>query len=136
MTFEDFISLQSFVMIYLRQLEPVLNHGQYYLQYIVRCYVRNGYSGTSAELLRQASQRYGRRCDTIASCVQRFARGAFRRDDAEVLILRWREIGWDETVPLTASHIIPMVCQGFYPYMERHFPEKYQELLDISPPKK
>lgn len=131
----DRVSLQHYVMIYLRDLEPVLNHGQYYLQYVVRCYIESGGAGTSAELLRRAAKRYGRKPASIGSCIQRFAQSAFRRKDAEVLICRWREIGWNEAIPLTPTNIIPLVCQGFFPYMERHYPQKYRELLSIISPK-
>lgn len=136
MTQEDHIYLQVFIVTYLHQLSPTINNGLYYMQYILWYYIQNGYTGTPTELLRQAAKRYGRHPNTIASCIQRFARGAYQQDDdAEVIIARWQEIGWDETKTLTTSNIISLVCQGFFSYMERHYPERHQELSKIAPPR-
>ncbi len=130
MTDSQSFHLQHYAHIYLQDLGPTLSHGWYYMQYIIRRYVENGCTGSPAELLQDAAQRYGRHPNTIKGCIQNYTLSAFRKNDTQCISL-WREIGWDETVPMVPSKIIPLLCRGFFPYMKRHHPSGFEWLVIV-----
>ena len=134
--FFDTVKLQHYVTPFFQELGPVLNHGRYYFQYVVRCYVENGGGLTPKELLRRTGLRYGKTPENIAGCIQRFVRGVCLKEGMEDYADRWRELGWDGETALTPSYFIPLVCRGFYPYVKRHHPKEYKELKKLFPPPK
>ena len=110
MTDSQSFHLQHYAHIYLQDLGPTLS--------------------SPAELLQDAAQRYGRHTNTIKGCIQNYTLSAFRKNDTQCISL-WREIGWDETVPMVPSKIIPLLCRGFFPYMKRHHPSGFEWLVIV-----
>lgn len=125
------VILQRCIATYLHDLGPVLTHGRYYLQYIVRCYIENRGYLTNAQLLRITGVRYSRTPETICGCIRRFAKGVCLKEGMESYADRWRELGWDGEKALTPSYIISLVCRGFCPYMKQYYPQDYQKIEEL-----
>lgn len=123
------VTLQRFACRYLGELAPELTRGRYYMQFLVRCYVVMGPDITTAELLRQASERYSRSVGSIRACVGHFTKNICKGEFKDLIIHRWKSLGWDGVTELTPAVAIPLVCRGFQPFMENHYPREFRAMM-------
>lgn len=127
----EYTALQGIVSMYVTEMGPPVNHGWYYLRYILLQQVVDGQSISANKRIHQAGRRYSRNAGNVSRCINTFLRKAYRPPNSQRYIHRWRELGWENEQAPTAPYAIRMLYDNFLPYLKRHHPQEYQEVLDL-----
>lgn len=111
---------------YTAQFGWIRHRAPKYLTGILARYVENGCTATRSDYARfilDVSSEYGVKPESVRGTIDRFVKGAWKRD--EVFQWVWKHYtGWAESTPPTSAVAIRLICESYVPFVT-----KYEEVL-------
>ena len=134
MNIHDHIALQLYVQQYVHYLGPVLCSGRFSLEDMIWRCAESGFTLTASELIQHEAERHQKSPNTIRRNIKVYLKKAPFYFTNDIGLQRWRKLGWNGKTPLSPSNGIPLICQGFLPYIMNYHPEEYSRFISLTLP--